>query len=1063
LARKKVGSLLVEIETNLARIQREVTQVKNIYARTGKDIERALGPVNRAVEGLSKHWMKFVTVAGAAMITRRLTNEFRQLYTETTKYGDSLAKMGKALGVTTESLSTLQYVAKRSGASVEQMNTGLRLMLKNVGDAAQGIGEAKKVLEAYNIDIASLARQKPEEIFARLAGVIQKLPTTTERAAVASRIFGRNWATLMPMFLEGEAGIKELTERFRELGGAVSTEFGAESERAQNALTDLQTAIGGLKRDLAEDLAPTITNVVEKLTEMVAAVKRLREQADIPKQSYAGILDYLRAVREMHAGGLPVGGPLYGPRGAWKQLQEDIKKPPQLPPEPPPPPEPIDRYPVKYTGKDTTMDAAVEEFKRAQEQIIQLEREAKDTITELTLGVYELKKQELQRWLEDAVKAAEKAGVPADIYYQAYSLMMGKLAQEQAEAMGDLEENFEKTKYNLEALAEDANRTMSSSIANFTSNAITNFKNVGEAFTSLITGMIADMARIMTHRAMSGFIEGLLPFHGGGLSHDEVPAVLQAGEFVVQKDAVSKMPMQFWEGLNRMHVGGAAGAIPSFDTGGAVKYGPFSWGGHTYTSAMMAAMHGGADPRATYGPGWTPRTGSPLNPMFGMALTPEQVLRSDAYKIWEQRYRPAPGPRPLPPPGPGPAPGPSPYIPMPPPDYPPDFPPTGPDIPWEFLPINLRVHERYVPEASRKMYEQFGYDPWAGMGIMEPAAPQWNRWEMPRMGADLGKFMETFGMNVRGDWSLTPEMYQKFGGMTEPLAVLSLLSGIRMDQLSTVGEIQKLMQSYEATPFDIRGKHISSFLETGSIARPGGGNVLDRMAPDMPAGAILSELMEALYFRLGVGGTMTPEHLTTDVGKFMELETSRDIHRLLESLGKVTMKEGGVNMWGEHLGHVEGLGTRMYYDMIINEAMKYMQGPGAQAGYMSGLYPDWVHYGHPEGGAYDIGRPGAWMPKGVLTAMHQGGFLRANEVPAILERGEVVLPKYHDGGVVGGGGGAGGSPLGQKITINVINKTPLQVEAHEEFSMDNFREVIKTITLTAVRTDPAYRAMLRGY
>lgn len=50
---------------------------------------------------------------------------------------------------------------------------------------------------------------------------------------------------------------------------------------------------------------------------------------------------------------------------------------------------------------------------------------------------------------------------------------------------------------------------------------------------------------------------GLQEFHKGGLAPDEVPAVLQAGEFVMRRDAVKRLGQPFLEGLNRMHHGGA--------------------------------------------------------------------------------------------------------------------------------------------------------------------------------------------------------------------------------------------------------------------------------------------------------------------------------------------------------------------------------------------------------------------------------------------------------------------------------------------------------------------------
>lgn len=68
-----------------------------------------------------------------------------------------------------------------------------------------------------------------------------------------------------------------------------------------------------------------------------------------------------------------------------------------------------------------------------------------------------------------------------------------------------------------------------------------------------------------------GFITGggVRRMHEGGLAADEVPAVLQTGEFVVQRRAVQKVGVGFLSRLNRMHKGGTV-ASPTASGGGGV-------------------------------------------------------------------------------------------------------------------------------------------------------------------------------------------------------------------------------------------------------------------------------------------------------------------------------------------------------------------------------------------------------------------------------------------------------------------------------------------------------------
>jgi hypothetical protein len=266
-----------------------------------------------------------------------------------------------------------------------------------------------------------------------------------------------------------------------------------------------------------------------------------------------------------------------------------------------------------------------------------------------------------------------------------------------------------------------------------------------------------------------------------------------------------------------------------------------------------------------------------------------------------------------------------------------------------------------------------------------------------------------------------------------------------------------------------------------------------------------------------------------DLSQFRDLES---IHKTYMATKLELSRYGGTKS-GElerHVGDLEQMYTRAYYDTIMNQAFDYLSPEGMN---MVGQRPGWVDMGHPED---SIGYPENWLPSNILnytgdkipadsdywdtwedyTKMpgfeqpddvfggvpiiprrtppgnprdarewaRQMGFtehtagmwseggavglgLKPNEVPAILTRGEMVLrpDQYHSGGIVGY---AGGGPVmpgglgGHQTTINIINKTPVQIEAVEEFSMENFSQTIKNITIRAVQTDPNYRALMQG-
>jgi hypothetical protein len=83
---------------------------------------------------------------------------------------------------------------------------------------------------------------------------------------------------------------------------------------------------------------------------------------------------------------------------------------------------------------------------------------------------------------------------------------------------------------------------------------------------NLMSGIGGDYPWFINANQVTKIKERLAPrMHGGGLAADEVPAVLQVGEFVMQRSAVDKIGLSNLFAMNRMHSGGAVvppGASP---------------------------------------------------------------------------------------------------------------------------------------------------------------------------------------------------------------------------------------------------------------------------------------------------------------------------------------------------------------------------------------------------------------------------------------------------------------------------------------------------------------------
>jgi hypothetical protein len=180
---------------------------------------------------------------------------------------DNLGKLSQRVGVTVESLSALQYAAKLSDVSVEQLSTGLRQLAKNATDTQAGTGGAVEAFRALGIAVTGTGGQlkSTEDLLLDVAERFSGIEDGAGKTALAMRLFGESGAQLLPLLNQGRSGFEALRLEAARLGVIISTETAKAAEQFNDDLTRLSATVDGLKYALGRELLPTLTNITAEL------------------------------------------------------------------------------------------------------------------------------------------------------------------------------------------------------------------------------------------------------------------------------------------------------------------------------------------------------------------------------------------------------------------------------------------------------------------------------------------------------------------------------------------------------------------------------------------------------------------------------------------------------------------------------------------------------------------------------------------------------------------------------------------------------------------------------
>jgi hypothetical protein len=182
---------------------------------------------------------------------------------------DVLEDVRDRTGVSVEALSELAFAAEMSGATLEDVEAGVRNMSRVLNAAAEGSGEAADALARLGLSVEQLGGMDNEQRFLVIADALSRVPDMTTRSALAMQLFGKSGTRLLPLLHDGAAGIEAFREQARALGLTVSTETAADAARFQDALDILLKVLKKSAQAIGGALAPMLTELAERATRLV--------------------------------------------------------------------------------------------------------------------------------------------------------------------------------------------------------------------------------------------------------------------------------------------------------------------------------------------------------------------------------------------------------------------------------------------------------------------------------------------------------------------------------------------------------------------------------------------------------------------------------------------------------------------------------------------------------------------------------------------------------------------------------------------------------------------------
>jgi len=181
----------------------------------------------------------------AGMIRRRLVQAFAvgALWRSATEVLDKAAEIrdkSARMQVDPETFQHLDYAARQSGASIDDVSTAMRTLAGMQQDATEGSKTALQAFERMGLVFDDIAGRNVEDLFMDISKAVEEGRNQANLLADMQTLMGRGSQPLIPVFQSNFSG---MMEESRKIGAPLSSQQVSEMGQTADALTKSQQSI----------------------------------------------------------------------------------------------------------------------------------------------------------------------------------------------------------------------------------------------------------------------------------------------------------------------------------------------------------------------------------------------------------------------------------------------------------------------------------------------------------------------------------------------------------------------------------------------------------------------------------------------------------------------------------------------------------------------------------------------------------------------------------------------------------------------------------------------------
>ena len=193
---------------------------------------------------------------------------------------DRVDKLSQKIGISRTAFQELDFICSQSGTSVETLQMGIKSLTTAMDGAASGTATNVEQFNRLGVSVtdSSGKLRSQEEVMWETMTALQGMDNQTEKARLATELFGRSGTELMPLLNGASGSIEEMKQQAHELGLVLDDELIDNGVELTDSLDQTKRAFQSIITQLGGALMPIVTKVSDYIQKAMPTIQGLIER-----------------------------------------------------------------------------------------------------------------------------------------------------------------------------------------------------------------------------------------------------------------------------------------------------------------------------------------------------------------------------------------------------------------------------------------------------------------------------------------------------------------------------------------------------------------------------------------------------------------------------------------------------------------------------------------------------------------------------------------------------------------------------------------------------------------